>query len=70
MNKKQREYINEYLYRKLLGIVTESDDAENLTSAIEDRIVRDIEECADENWNSSDIDIAFSRLLKDTFLKD
>lgn len=67
MTKKEREYIGEYLFRKLYSLM-DANDAEDVKCAIEERIVRDVEECADpDGWNSGDVDMAFARLLKEKF---
>lgn len=67
MEEQNEIFINEYLYRLLLTFM-ESRDAEELAFALHRRVWDDIKETADEdNWTSADIDIALSRILRDTF---
>ena len=62
-----RDYINEYIYRRFL-VFMESREAAEMAYALTDKVIKDIEETADiENWNSSDIDIALSRIMISTF---
>jgi hypothetical protein len=47
----------------------ESADAGAIADALTDKVVEDITETADiEKWNSSDIDIALSRIMMKTFV--
>lgn len=63
MNRKDIEYINEYVYRFFLHIM-DSEDAGKIADAMEDDIARDIDETADSSlWNSGDIEIAMKRVL-------
>ena len=63
MDRKQLFYINEYMYRRFLNFMN-SEDAGKLSDALEDDVARDIEETADkDNWNSSDVEIAMTRVL-------
>lgn len=57
------EIINEHIYRRFLTFM-DSLEAGKLADALEDDVERDIDETADkENWNSSDVDIALTRVL-------
>lgn len=63
-----RDYINEYIYRRFL-VFMESADAGAIADALTDKVIEDITETADiEKWNSSDIDIALSRIMLKTFV--
>lgn len=70
MEREQLLYINEYMYRKFLHFM-DSEDAGKIADALEDDVARDIEETADkDNWNSSDVDIAMTRVLLKRVLGD
>lgn len=70
MDKGQLLYINEYMYRMFLHFM-DSSDAGRLSDELQDDVVRDIEETADgDNWNSSDVNIAMSRVLLKRVLGD
>ena len=63
MTDREKEYVNDYMYRMFLHFM-DSSDAGRLSDELQDDVVRDIEETADDdNWNSSDVDIAMSRVL-------
>lgn len=63
MTDRDKKYISEYMYRMFLHIMG-SLDAERLSDALQDDVVKDIEETADsDNWNWSDVDIAMTRVL-------
>ena len=70
MNEKDLKFINEHLYRKFLYFM-ESADASRLAESITDVVADDIMDTADpDKWNSSDINIALSRLLLNVFCDD
>jgi hypothetical protein len=48
----------------------DSVDASRISEAVLVDVVTDIEETADENFTSEDVDIAFTRLLLKTFCKE
>jgi hypothetical protein len=63
MDRERLFYINDYIYRKFLNFM-DSEDAGKIADALEDDVARDIEETADKDkWNSSDIEIAMTRVL-------
>ena len=63
MTDRNKEYINDYMYRMFMHFM-DSSDAGRLSDELQDDVVSDIEETADsDNWNSSDVDIAMSRVL-------
>jgi hypothetical protein len=70
MDKGQLLYINEYMYRHFLNFM-DSEDAGKIADALQDDVARDIEETADkDNWNSSDVEIAMTRVLLKRVLGD
>lgn len=70
MDREQLFRINEYMYRKFLNFM-DSEDAGKIADALEDDVARDIEETADkDNWNSSDVEIAMTRVLLKRVLGD
>lgn len=70
MNEKDLKFINEHLYRNFLYFM-ESADAGRLAESITDAVADNIMETADpDKWNSSDINIALSRLLLNVFCDD
>lgn len=70
MDRGQFLYINEYMYRRFLNFM-DSEDAGKIADALEDDVARDIEETADkDNWNSSDVEIAMTRVLLKRVLGD
>ena len=65
MNKKDKQFINEIIYRKFLSIGFDSIDAGSVADALTDEVVEDVEETADpENWHSGDVEMALARVLK------
>ena len=65
MNKKDKLFINEIIYRKFLSIGLNSLDAGSVSDALTDEVSEDVEETADpENWQSGDVEIALARVLK------
>ena len=65
MNKKDKLFINEIIYRKFLSIGLNSLDAGSVSDALTDEVSEDVEETADpENWHSGDVEIALARVLK------
>jgi hypothetical protein len=70
MDKKKRQFIDDCIYRKLLNFNMDSVDASRISEAVLVDIVTDIEETADEDFTSGDVDIAFTRLLLKTFCKE
>ena len=63
MTDREKEYVNDYMYRMFLHFM-DSSDAGRLSDELQDDVVSDIEETADgDKWNSSDVDIAMSRVL-------
>jgi len=49
--------------RQLSYVFTDLDKMERVYYLIIDDVITDIEECADENWNNSDVSIAIQRAL-------
>ena len=65
MNKKDKQFINEIIYRKFLSSGFDSIDAGSVADALTDEVVEDVEETADpENWHSGDVEMALARVLK------
>lgn len=65
MNKKDKQFINEIIYRKFLSVGFDSIDAGRVADALTNEVVEDVEETADpENWHSGDVEIALARVLK------
>ena len=62
-----RDYINDYIYRMFLNFM-ESREAGEMAYALTDKVIEDMVETADvDNWNTSDINIALSRIMLETF---
>lgn len=53
--------------RNLAYVFTDLDKMERVYYLIIDDVITDIEECADENWNNSDVSIAIQRVLMEKF---
>ena len=53
--------------RQLSYVFTDLDKMERVYYLIIDDVITDVEECADENWNNSDVSIAIQRVLMDKF---
>ena len=71
MQKNSKEFVNDYLYRRLLHVISDSIEAGEVANALQDEVVRDISETADpDNWHSGDIDIALSRVLRKRLLTE
>lgn len=67
----RQQYVNGYLYRTLLHLIPDSVECGEVADALQDDVMQDIRETADsENWNSADIDIALSRVLRKRLLKE
>lgn len=49
--------------RQLSYVFTDLDKMERVYYLIIDDVITDIEDCADENWNNSDVSIAIQRVL-------
>ena len=65
MEKKDIDFISECIYRRFL-LFMDSNDANLISESILEDVVRDVEECADPKyWNSIDVDIAITRVLKE-----
>lgn len=70
MTDRDKEYVNDYMYRMFLHFM-DSEDAGKIADALQDDVARDIEETADgDNWNSSDVEIAMTRVLLKRVLGD
>lgn len=71
-SKKRREAIDEYIFRRLLHIV-DGRTASELSKKILPSVIKDIKETADwsnydaDEYNTSDIDIAVSRVFAKKF---
>lgn len=71
MEKTDKKFVNEVLYRRLLYVIPDSIEAGEVANALQDEVVRDIAETADpDNWHSGDIDIALGRVLKKRLLSE
>lgn len=71
MEKNDKEFVNEVLYRRLLYVIPDSIEAGDVANALQDEVMQDIAETADpDNWHSGDIDIALSRVLKKRLLNE
>ena len=67
MKRTAREQINDYIYRMFLNFM-ESREAGEMAYALTDKVIEDMVETADvDNWNTSDINIALSRIMISTF---
>lgn len=65
MTKKERQFVNDYIYSMFLPIMCDSIDSGNVADAITDQVIEDIEETADpDGWNSEDIRIGVARAIK------
>lgn len=65
MDKKDKQFINEIIYRKFLSVGLDSIDSGRVADALTDEVVEDVEETADsENWHSGDVEMALARVLK------
>lgn len=65
MEAKSNEWVNEYLYRRILILIPESIEAGEVANALQDEVMQDIADTADsDNWHSGDIDIALARVMK------
>jgi hypothetical protein len=71
MQKNSKQFVNDYLYRRLLHVISDSIEAGEVANALQDDVMQDIAETADpDNWHSGDIDIALSRVLKKRLLSE
>ena len=71
MEESNKNWVNEYLYRRLLNVIPDSNEAGEVANALQDEVMEDIAETADpENWHSGDIDIALARVLKKRLLNE
>ena len=67
MKRTAREQINDYIYRMFLNFM-ESREAGEMAYALTDKVIDDMVETADaDNWNTSDINLALSRIMISTF---
>lgn len=67
MKRTAREQINDYIYRMFLNFM-ESREAGEMAYALTDKVIEDMVETADvDNWNTSDINLALSRIMISTF---
>lgn len=55
---------------RIMSNIMESDDTEEIWNKYNERIIEDIRECSDWNYNDSDIRIAISNLLKAKLLDE
>jgi hypothetical protein len=63
MDLDNRWYINVTTYKILSNIFTETEYKNIVYGIIIDDVVRDVEECADKEFNDSDISLAVQRTL-------
>ena len=63
MNKHARISASIVVNHILSQIFTDNEDMELVYGIIIDDVIRDIEECADENFNTSDVSLAVQRTL-------
>jgi hypothetical protein len=63
MDLDNRWYINVTTYKILSNIFTETEYKNIVYGIITDDVVRDVEECADKEFNDSDISLAVQRTL-------
>lgn len=63
MNKHARTSASIVVKHILSQIFTDNEYMELVYGIIIDDVIRDIEECADENFNSSDVSLAVQRTL-------
>ena len=63
MNKHSRLSASIVVKQFLSQLFTETEYMELVYGIIIDDVIRDIEECADENFNSSDVSLAVQRTL-------
>lgn len=67
MKRTAREQINDYIYRMFLNFM-ESREAGEMAYALTNKVIEDMLETADaDNWNTSDINLALSRIMISTF---
>ena len=67
MKRTAREQINDYIYRMFLNFM-ESREAGEMAYALTNKVIEDMVETADaDNWNTSDINLALSRIMISTF---
>lgn len=64
---KDLNILQDLVKRQLSYVFTDLDKMERVYYLIIDDVITDIEECADENWNNSDVSIAIQRVLMDKF---
>lgn len=65
MEAKSKEWVNEYLYRRILILIPDSIEAGEVANALQDEVMQGIADTADpDNWHSGDIDIALARVMK------
>ena len=71
MEGRSKEWVNEYLYRRLLNVIPDSIEAGEVANALQDEVMQDIAETADpDNWHGGDVDIALVRVLKKRLLNE
>ena len=64
MQKEDKKYVRGIVNIILSSIFTDESENQSVTDTIIDDVVQDIEECADEHFNDSDVRIAVARVLK------
>lgn len=64
---KDLNILRDLVKRQLSYVFTDLDKMERVYYLIIDDVITDIEECADENWNNSDVSIAIQKVLMDKF---
>lgn len=65
MDNKDIQFINEYIYRMFLPIMSDSLDSGEVANALTEEVTEDIAECADpDGWTSEDIRMGVARVLK------
>ena len=71
MEPRNNEWVNEYLYRRLLNVIPDSIEAGEVANALQDEVMEDVAETADhDEWHSGDVDIALGRVLKKRLLNE
>lgn len=64
MQKEYKKFVRGIVNIILSSIFTDESENQSVTDTIIDDVVQDIEECADEDFNDSDVRIAVARVLK------
>lgn len=63
MSEKGKMDIYRYMNNVLIPIFSDGMERDNVVYSIFDEVIADINECADEEFNYSDIDSALSRVI-------